>query len=67
MYIVTIKGIGYNSISFKFSSMEEVSIFTETVLRTSEKEIEVKIELFKEKVEEKMDLLKEVDGNVETI
>lgn len=67
MYRVTIKGIGYNSISFKFSSMEEVSIFTETVLRTSEKEIEVKIELFKEKVEEKMELLKEVDGNAETI
>jgi hypothetical protein len=67
MYRVTIKGIGYNSLSFKFSSMEEVSIFTETVLRTSEKEIEVKIELVKEKVEEDIELLKEVDGNAETI
>lgn len=67
MYRVTIKGIGYNSLSFKFSSMEEVSIFAETVLRTSEKEIEVKIELFEEKVEENVELLKEVDGNAETI
>lgn len=67
MYRVTIKGIGYNSLSFKFYSMEEVSIFAETVLITSEKEIEVKIELVKEKVEEDIELLKEVDGNAETI
>lgn len=67
MYRVTIKGIEYNSLSFKFSSMEEVSIFTETVLRNSENEIEVKIELFEEKVEESMELLKEVEGNAETI
>lgn len=51
MYRVTIKSIGYNSHSFKFSSMEEVAIFTETVLRTSEEKIEVKIEIWKEKEE----------------
>lgn len=61
MYRVTIKGIGYNSLSFKFSSMEEVSIFAETVLRTSEREVEVKIELFEEKAEESMELLEEVE------
>ena len=65
MYRVTIKSIGYNSHSFKFSSMEEVSIFVETVLRTSEDKIEVKIELFEEKAEEKIE--KEEEGNVETI
>lgn len=67
MYIVTIKGIGYNSLSFKFSSMEEVSIFAEAALRTSEKEIEVKIELVEEKDEEKMEMFKEVEDNAETI
>lgn len=52
MYRVTIKGIGYNSLSFKFASMEEVSIFAETVLKASEREVEVKIELVKEELDD---------------
>ena len=61
MYRVTIKGSGYNSLSFKFYSMEEVSIFAETVLKTAEKEVEVKIELFEENAEEIMKLMEEVE------
>lgn len=52
MYRVTIKSLGYNSHSFKFSSMEEVAVFTETVLRTSEDKIEVKIEIWKEEAKD---------------
>ena len=51
MYRVVIKDKNYNSMAFKFASMEEVSVFVETVLRCSEHEIEVSIENWKEEAE----------------
>ena len=48
MFRVDIKDDKFNHISFKFASMEEVSIFAETALRSAEEELEVTIERIKE-------------------
>lgn len=43
MYRVTIKDGNYNALNFEFESMEEVTVFAETVLHASTGEIEVDI------------------------
>ena len=48
MYRVNIKDDGFNQMNFEFSSMEEVFIFTETVLKKSVAALEVKIQEIKE-------------------
>lgn len=48
MYRVVIRDEKYNSMNFKFASMEEVSVFVETVLKCSEADVEVNIEKAKE-------------------
>ena len=47
MFRVVVKDKAYNSMGFRFDSMECVSIFVETVLRSTESEVEVTIELVK--------------------
>lgn len=51
MFRVVIKDNKYNQMKFKFASMEEITIFVETVMRNSESEITVSIEKWKEETE----------------
>ena len=48
MYRVVVKDKTYNNMCFRFLSMEEVSVFAETALRSAESEVEVTVELVKE-------------------
>ena len=48
MYRVVVKDKGYNSMAFRFGSMENVAVFVDTALVSAESEVEVTVELIKE-------------------
>ena len=55
MFLVNLRDEKFNNMDFKFSSMEEVAVFTETVLKTSVNPVDVTIST------------KEVSADVETL
>ena len=52
MYRVIVNDGHYHALSFAFDTMEEVSIFTETVLKKSEAGASVTIEIIREEEKE---------------
>jgi len=55
MFLVNLKDEKFNNMDFKFGSMEEVSVFTETALKASVSPVDVTISI------------KEVGADVETL